>query len=74
MFFYEDDGGNDKGVNVKLSTKFKLGVVEAAADVSFSIDNRDENLGWIEIYHWDEKGREYALSSKKGFAKVLISQ
>ncbi len=75
LFFYEDDGGDDKGTDVKLSAKFSPGDnLSLGADISFTIDDRDEDLGWIEIHHYDDYMKDYYLSPRKGGAVVRIVQ
>lgn len=75
LFFYEDDGGDDKGTTIKLSASFKpLDKVNVGIDVSFTIDDRDEELGWIEIYHFDPAGKIYNLAPRKGYASIKIRQ
>ncbi len=75
LFFYEDDGGDDKGTTIKLSGNFKpTDNLTVGADISFTIDDRDEELGWIEIYHFDTAGKIYSLSPRKGSASIRIRQ
>jgi len=75
LFIYEDDGGDDKGTTIKLSAGFKpTDKVNIGAEISFTIDDTDENLGWIEIYHFDQPGKEYLLSPRKGTAMLKIRQ
>jgi hypothetical protein len=75
LFFYEDDGGDDKGTTIKLSGNFKpTDNVTVGADISFTIDDRDEELGWIEIYHFDSATKIYSLSPRKGSASIRIRQ
>lgn len=75
LFFYEDDGGDDKGTTIKLSASFKPSdTINIGAEISFTIDDRDEELGWIEIYHFDPDGKEYSLAPRKGSAKIKLRQ
>lgn len=75
LFIYEDDGGNDSGMSVKLSAKFATSDdLTINIDVAFSIDDRDEDLGWIEIHHYDQVQNEYKLSPRKGSALLKVSQ
>jgi hypothetical protein len=75
MFFYEDDGGDDNGCTIKLSIKFQpTDKASISADVAFTIDNKDEQLGWIEIYHSDPYLKQYSLNPEKGGAKVIVKQ
>ncbi|MGI6338684.1 MAG: hypothetical protein ACOXZV_04810 [Bacteroidales bacterium] len=75
LFFYEDDGGNDKGTTIRLSASFKpVDNLSLGADIAFTIDDRDEELGWVEIYHFDENGKQYPLSPRKGSALIKVRQ
>ncbi|HOU96645.1 MAG TPA: hypothetical protein PLN06_08490 [Bacteroidales bacterium] len=75
LFFYEDDGGNDKGTTIKLSASLKpTDKINVGAEISFTIDDKDEELGWIEIYHFDSYGKEYSLSPRKGSASIKLRQ
>lgn len=75
LFFYEDDRGDDKGVTIKLSAGFEPNdTVKVGAEVSFTIDDKDEELGWIEIYHFDSSWKVYSLAPRKGSAQILIRQ
>jgi hypothetical protein len=75
LFFYEDDGGNDNGLTIKLSTSFKpKSDYSVEASISFTIDDKDEELGWVEIYHSDPSNKEYSLAPRKGSAKIKLIQ
>jgi hypothetical protein len=75
VFIYEDDGGDDVGTTIKLSAQFSpVDAIKIGADVTFTIDDRDEELGWIEIYQYDQFGKVYFLSPRKGAAMVTIRQ
>ncbi len=75
LFFYEDDGGDDKGTTIKLSASFKpTDKINVGAEISFTIDDRDEELGWVGIYHFDPIGKEYSLAPRKGSAKIKVRQ
>lgn len=75
LFFYEDDGGDDKGTTIKLSANFKpADNLSLGADISFTIDDKDEELGWVEIYHFDQISKQYPLSPRKGSALIKVRQ
>jgi hypothetical protein len=75
LFFYEDDGGNDNGATITLSATFKpTDAIEVGASVEFSIDDRDEELGWVEIFHYDQSGVGYYLSPQHGSAILKVRQ
>jgi hypothetical protein len=73
--FYEDDGGNDKGVTINLGAKFKISDnAEASASISYTIDNKDEEMGYFEVYYYRSGDTEYSMQPKKGSAKVVVGQ
>lgn len=43
-------------------------------DISFTIDDFDEESEGMEIYHFDPGGKEYSLAPGKGSAMIKISQ
>jgi hypothetical protein len=79
LYFYEDDGGNGRGVEITLGMKFTAGIKDAIsaeqnASVKFTLDDRDEEMGYVEIYHYDPTGKNYYLGPKKGQAIVVVAQ
>lgn len=75
LFFYEDDGGNDAGLTIKLTAKFEpTDAITVGAEISFTIDDKDEELGWMEIHHYDSWGKVYNMSPRKGSAQMTVRQ
>ncbi len=75
LFVYEDDGGDDSGMTIKLTAKFEpTDALTIGAEITFTIDDKDEELGWIEIHHHDIYGKIYNLSPRKGSAQLKVRQ
>jgi hypothetical protein len=75
LSFYEDEAGNDRGVTIKLSAKFKISeAVDVGAEISYTIDNKDEEMGYFFVQYHDEKDKQYELQPRKGTAKVIVGQ
>jgi hypothetical protein len=75
LSFYEDEAGNDKGVTITVGGEFKVSDnAKVTGSISYTIDNKDEEMGYFEVYYYHPSTNEYGLQPRKGTAVVVVGQ
>lgn len=69
-----EDDGDGQGFEVSIGAKFgKAPGPEINASIKFNISNYDENMGFANVYHFENQS-SYSLQPESGSAIIEISQ